>query len=266
MPLLSQLLARASDLLPFGSRWLDAAAAAAASPALLREGMLRWHAAAPEPGEIAGGLLPWERAMAAHAVRPGDRILVVGSGTGRELLALAEAGHDVMGVEPSEPATRIAIAMLQQRGRSVPVQQGFFEDLPLAERFHVVLFSHRCYGLIQGSAARVAALRKAAHALEPGGRIVVSYAAATSRELAPHVPRLIAALMRSGVSWEQGDRVYRVAKRPARFAVEHAFAPGALEREAAAAALALEHLTDLGCPAAVLTPRVSRSAGARVIA
>jgi SAM-dependent methyltransferase len=55
------------------------------------------------------------------------RVLVLGLGTGRELPALLDAGHDVQGIELS----RAMIAECNKRSRTVPIVQGdFYEPLP----------------------------------------------------------------------------------------------------------------------------------------
>lgn len=55
----------------------------------------------------------------ALAARAGGRVLELGCGSGRVAIALAEAGHEVQGVDTSE--TMLAIARKNLRGRGLPV-------------------------------------------------------------------------------------------------------------------------------------------------
>lgn len=69
-----------------------------------------------------------ERLAAMLAVIAGKRrVLSLGIGTGRELPALLDAGHDVTGIELSEAM----IAECNKRSRTVPIVQGDFYDHPL---------------------------------------------------------------------------------------------------------------------------------------
>jgi S-adenosylmethionine-diacylgycerolhomoserine-N-methlytransferase len=63
-------------------------------------------------------LLGRERAVRALALRPGERVLDVGCGTGWSLPRLFVRGTRVLGIEPSAPMRRQAAARLERLGLS----------------------------------------------------------------------------------------------------------------------------------------------------
>lgn len=82
-----------------------------------------------------------ERLQALVKVIAGKRrVLALGLGTGRELPALLDAGHDLTGVELSDAM----IAECNRRSRTVPiVQADFYEPLPFAAAtFDAVIALH----------------------------------------------------------------------------------------------------------------------------
>jgi SAM-dependent methyltransferase len=76
---------------------------------------------------------PTSRARLARvleAIRGRRRVLVLGVGTGRELPALLDAGHEPVGVELSSEM----IALCNKRARTVPIATAdFFAPLPFAD-------------------------------------------------------------------------------------------------------------------------------------
>ncbi len=203
----------------------------------------RWDGFLTAEPDIASGFMPWESEVVSRFVQPGDRVLVVGSGTGRDLLAFLELGCRVEGVEPSAAAIVIANRVLAQHRRSAPIVHGFFEDVGVDGAFDVIVFSWLCYSYIPGSGRRVESLRKAAHHLAPGGRILVS--CATTREPASSrlvaVQRAVSRLSGSGWQMEDGDDVRLLRAGSDALAFEHTFRPGEFGREAAAAGLSIVH-------------------------
>ena len=211
-----------------------------------------WDHYRQDPEEAIRGLFEWERAVLDKALRPGDRILVVGCSTGRELIALAEQGHRVVGVDPSGPAVATARVFLDRTAHKADIIHGFFEDVRFSGTFDVVLFSHRTYGLIQGADFRVRALRKAASLLNPGGRVVLSYL----RGPGMHPVLVAAARLGSVLGWsdlriERGDAVHCI--RSSWFGFEHHFSPDEFLREVRTAGFQVYCSWDGSCPAVVLS-------------
>lgn len=82
----------------------------------------RGRALYAEPGYNASGLLDWERGAFEQHFPSGSRLLVAGCGGGREMLALAEAGHEVDGFDPNaEYVAQAGRALLDRklRGRAI---------------------------------------------------------------------------------------------------------------------------------------------------
>jgi SAM-dependent methyltransferase len=190
-------------------------------------------------GSTETRLLPWEIEYVDGFVMPGAGVLLVGCGSGRDLLPLVERGCRTTGVDPSRSGLAIAARDLEARGMSAPLIQGFFEDVPVADTFDAVIFSYYCYSTIAMAQRRIAALTKAASLLNPRGHIVVSFPAPVQR---PHpiLTRLgqLAGTV-SGSDWriEPGDMLWDNRENRPSLSFTHVFEEGEVEREAAAANL-----------------------------
>jgi SAM-dependent methyltransferase len=244
----AQLLARAS-------RALHHLAAGTLRIADLRVGIEDvWERNSPSDAAIAAGLMDWEEEVVRRFVTLEDRVLLVGSGPGRDFVALVARGYRVTGVEPAGRAIATAHRHLADRGLSAGIVEGFFEDVPLPGRFDVIMFSFCCYSFIPASSRRIAALRKAADHLMPSGRIVISYLAEQSGHPAlMRMARLSSAL--SGSDWrpERGDIVHPVDPAAPLYHYEHPFTPEEIDAEARAAGLRVAHRCDFpGNPVVVL--------------
>jgi len=203
--------------------------------------------------------------MGARFVTRDEEVLLIGSGPGRDLVALVADGYRVAAVEPARRATATARRQLERHGLSADIIEGFFEDVALPRRFDVIIFSGCCYSFIPESRRRVAALRKAGDHLNARGRILVSYMTGP-----PSHPTLIQlarlASKVTGSDWhpEPGDVVLPVDPRRPLFHYEHPFTPGELESEASAAGLRTAERCDVpGAPFVVLEPAPAGVAGKR---
>jgi SAM-dependent methyltransferase len=184
-------------------------------------------------------LLQWEAEIVDTFVRPGFDVLLVGCGSGRDLVPLVEHGCRVTGIDPSEAAITIAQRLLQMRGRSALLLTGFFEDLSIAGRFETVIFSYYAYASIPMSGRRRAALAKASALLKSDGHVIVSHAAGGTRPGAVlgQLGRIAGALSRSDWRIEPGDLVWSDRSDEPSIAYTHIFEDGELEAEARAAQL-----------------------------
>src|SRR5438477_10928447 len=75
-----------------------------------------WESYGLDESFILSGLAAWEQEIYDRFLRPGDRILVVGCGTGRDLIGLIRRGHEVEGLEPARRTLLIAQRMLDKLG------------------------------------------------------------------------------------------------------------------------------------------------------
>jgi SAM-dependent methyltransferase len=204
-----------------------------------RESQQTWDAFYDAHGSPEIGFLPWEREYVERFIMPGAGVLVVGCGSGRDLLPLLERGCRVTGIDPSRSGLAIADRLLRAHGRSAPLIHGFFEDISLTGTFDVVVFSYCCYATIAMGRTRVAALAKAASLLTPGGHIIVSFAAPTRRPRGglTRLGRWAGTLSRSDWRIEPGDVVWDNRTSRPSFSFTHVFEENELDREAAAAHL-----------------------------
>ena len=181
------------------------------------------------------GLFEWEERLFDSWLRPRDRVLLVGCGTGRDLLPLLRRGHAVTGLEPAEKALRIAAARLARHGLSAPLHCGPAESADVPGPFDAVVLSWYCYSYIVGAQARRAALTRLRAALAPGGRVVLSYLADVGDD--PGALRLramrIGRALGGGWQPEPGDVVW--ADDAGHFHYEHVFGAAEIEADAHAA-------------------------------
>lgn len=190
---------------------------------------------------ILSGLMHWEQALFDRALKPDDRILVVGCGTGRDLIGLLKLGYNAEGLDLGPRAIALARQMLERERLSTELYTGSIEDVALPGSFDVVIFSWFCYGYIPQSETRIAVLRKVAAHLKPGGRILLSYIPAERplRSLPIRLTQLTARLAGSDWHPELGDVVGPASGSWKHVHYEHQFQDGEFEKEARAAGLAV---------------------------
>ncbi|HJZ71038.1 MAG TPA: class I SAM-dependent methyltransferase [Vicinamibacterales bacterium] len=246
MRLVTAAIFATAQLFARGARVLHHLAAGTLRIADLRVGIEDvWERSSPSDAAVAAGLMEWEEEVVRRFVTLDDRVLLVGSGPGRDFVALVARGYRVTGIEPARRAIATAQRHLAERGLSAEIVEGFFEDVPLTGRFDVILFSYCCYSFIPGSGRRIAALRKAADHLAPSGRIVISYLTERSGHPAlMRLARLSSALSRSDWRPEPGDIVHPVDPAAPLYHYEHPFMPGEIDAEARAAGLQVAHRCD----------------------
>lgn len=217
------------------------AAAGAARLADLRADLEReWDGpAAGSESDIASGLMPWEREFYPAFLKPDDRILLIGCGTGRDLLGLLELGYRAEGLDLAPWCTARARAILQSRGFEAPVHTGAIETVDTPGTFDTFIFSWYSYCYIPESATRIRTLTKLRDHLNPDGRILVSYVPVPRppRRLPIGLARLVGRLTRSDWRLEYGDVVRLGGPGRVFEHYEHRFTPDGLEAEVRAAGL-----------------------------
>ncbi len=211
-------------------------------------------------GDVAEGLFSWEQRFYARFMTPGERVLVVGCGGGRDLVPLLEQGYRAEGLEPVAACAELARARLTARGLTAEIHVADVATAALPGLYDVMIFSWFCYSYLPLRARRLAVLRKARTHLGAGGRILISYvlAAAAARRLPWRLARLAAQLSRSDWRPEYGD-VFVPRADTSCIHYEHRFRPEEIEAEARDAGLVVawhEHDSDGN-----LTLQVARADG-----
>jgi ubiquinone/menaquinone biosynthesis C-methylase UbiE len=110
------------------------------------------------------------RLIDAAAIRPGDRVLDIGCGTGALSIAIAERhpGAHVSALDPDPKALARARAKATRAGVTVAWHEGFADALPFESgAFQHVVSSLMLHHLT--SEARAAAFREVVRVLAPGG-------------------------------------------------------------------------------------------------
>jgi SAM-dependent methyltransferase len=205
---------------------------------------LEWEAFGEGAPLLERELFAWEKRLFADWIRTKDSVLVVGAGTGRDVMPLLEAGHAITALDIAPRALEKLRAQAVARGLPVETLHASIAAAELRpESFDVVLFSWFSFAYLQGVEARRSALARSATALRSGGRILLSYPLrGPARPSASPAPWLaaVAARFLGGVRAEKGDEfmVSGTAKEPGVF-FTHAFEPAEIEEEAAHADLAV---------------------------
>ena len=201
---------------------------------------IRWRESVPEVDDVDYGLDVWEQRAYGELLKRSDRILLVGCGSGRDLIPLVELGYNVTGLDPVPELVDLARANLAKRGLSATVHAGFVETWDISDAYDVVLFSGACYSYVRPSSVRVSTLRRIRTRLPEGGRIIINYMGLVRQSrFSTRLTRLSAQV--SGADWrpEPGDCFSRDHRVQPILRCEHLFGPGEVARECQLAGLRL---------------------------
>jgi len=112
------------------------------------------------------------RLLDQAGLRPGQRILEIGCGTGNLLLAAKQAQPDAtaVGVDPDLTALARASRKARRRGLAVQLDRGYADDLPYADDSVDVVLSSFMLHHVPGD-LRETAMREVRRVLRPGGAL-----------------------------------------------------------------------------------------------
>ena len=111
------------------------------------------------------------------AAEHGGPILEVGAGTGRVALPLARAGHAVTALDPSPAMLAIARERAAAEGLALTFLEGGLPNAPLPPAaFTTVILPNDVFLACSAPGEQIAALRAAAAALAPHGRLALDVA------------------------------------------------------------------------------------------
>jgi len=190
------------------------------------------------PDEVDEGLNPFEVRVYTKWLPPSGRVLLVGSGAGRDLIGLARLGYAVAGIEQAPDLVDASRGHLARRGITACVRTGFVEAIEIEGEYDAVIFAPSCYSNMRSSEVRVATLRRLRTHLAPGGRIVINYIATGSpSRLATTLVRVSAAIAMAGWRPEAGDSFSFRRLAPDVPYFFHTFLPADVARECASAGL-----------------------------
>ena len=117
----------------------------------------------------------WQRLLEAAALRPGERVVDIGCGTGKVPVAAAEIvapGGAVSGIDASAEMIAQAEERARQAGADVTFSQAAMEDLPFPDdSFDVILSCQALHHVPRD--AKFAALAEMHRVLKPGGRLLL---------------------------------------------------------------------------------------------
>jgi Methyltransferase domain len=187
--------------------------------------------------DVRKGLWQFERDFYGRFLKAGSSLLVIGVGSGRDVLPLLEAGHRVEGVEPSNRSADRARRIIADSGLRATIHTAAIEDWTPSGRYDAIVFSWGCYSLIPAAKRRVETLAKLREHLLPGGRILISY---LPRRVDPSRGMFIVAwltrLTRSDWRPEPGDNL--IGPGPVAYIrFQHTFRPSEIGAEVRAAGL-----------------------------
>ena len=197
-----------------------------------------WNTFTVSNADADSGLEPDEQRFYSKFLRPSDRVLLVGCGGGRDLVALCSRGHDVSGIDLSPAAVESARAHLARRGLAAQLRVGAVQRAEIEGDYDAVIFSLGSYSCVRGAQARIGTLDRLRRHLAPGGRVLVSYHPFTKQS--PVGRWLVRTSARvSGADWqpERGDVFSRHGNTTRVLRYRHDFTQEEFARECAAAGL-----------------------------
>lgn len=153
----------------------------------------------------------WEaEVLERHRIHDG-RMLVVGSGWGRESIAIARRGIEVIGVDTNPAAVRTSRLTAKAAGVHVHFHQADLFHLPYAPKsFDCIILPSLMYSAIPGTLQRQAWLSSLGRLLQPDGCIILNFQtpqfpASRIKAFCARLNALLITLPGSNGSYQPGD-------------------------------------------------------------
>jgi len=161
---------------------------------------------------VARGLTPRERDQLAAIPLQAGSLLLLGSGGGREAIALAREGFAVTAIDYVPAMIEATVARARDLGLRIngEIQEISRLEAP-ANAYDVAWLSAGMYSSIPTSKRRVGMLRRIARALKPGGYFATQLLwldAAPGRARAGFKRRAFALITLGNLEYEPGDRIW----------------------------------------------------------
>jgi SAM-dependent methyltransferase len=191
----------------------------------------------------ADALSPRLSALITRRVPPGSRILVAGSGAGREAFELERLGYRVIGLDFSPRMVAAATAEAARRVSSATFSEADLRTHDEADgSLGAVVFTYEVYSFVPGGRDRTALLTRLRRWLVPGGVLLLS--ARRTRQLWDNALLTLqwlarVARLRPG-AWGDSHTRWLDAAGNFRRSFIHVFTDARLDREAAAAGFSRE--------------------------
>jgi len=160
-------------------------------------------------------LEPWEEDVLAHHMSRIGTVLVLGTGVGRESIAIAQQGYRVVGLELHFDALRWAIQRATARNAFVWFVQASFLAMPVrAASVDYILLPSVMYSAIPGKLQRQTWLRSLRTSLKPQGRAILNFMVGrepetTTQRLTLALARHIIKLPGSNKNYQPGDTCHQ---------------------------------------------------------
>jgi hypothetical protein len=152
------------------------------------------------------GLFPWE-VTALEAFEGCRRLLVIGAGGGREVLALSRMGREVEGYECNPALVAFADGFLPRQGCDARVRWLPRDEVPaVGEPFDGIIVGWSAYTLISGRSHRIGLLRRLRPLVRPGGPILLSFFTRAADGPRVRVAAAVANAIRAVLRRERAER------------------------------------------------------------
>jgi len=143
------------------------------------------------------GLLDWEERVIARYFSKCEKLLVIGAGGGREVLALHKMGYKADGFECNERLVRYANSFLEEEGIVSKVKFHPRDEYPYStETYDGIILGWGTYMLIRGKERRIELLKNMRGHVRVSSPILLSFYCRSDRERRFKITVKIANLIR----------------------------------------------------------------------